>query len=75
MVGDLSNFPAANISFLKIFLMRWKMLDHSMGPQKWKYKKGRFFDFALKVMICFNLETSEMNFGRSLGHILKFTKD
>ena len=46
-----------------------------MGPQKWKYKKGRFFDFALKVMICFNLETSEMNFGRSLGHILKFTKD
>ena len=29
MVGDLSNFPAANISFLKIFLYEVK----NVGPQ------------------------------------------
>ena len=46
-----------------------------MKPQKRKHKKCYFFDFELKMMVCFNLETFKMNFGRYLGHILKFAKD
>ena len=50
------------------------MLDHSMGPRNENTRKVDSLTLH-SVMICFNLETSEMNFGRSLGHILKFTKD
>ena len=41
-----------------------------MGLQKRKYKKCHFFDFVLKVMACFNLETFEI-FGKHLEHIIK----
>ena len=45
-----------------------------MGHQKWKYKICDFFDSELKVIICFNLETFEMIFGKQLGYIIKSAK-
>ena len=44
-----------------------------MGPQWWKYKKYQFFDFELKIMVDFNLETFEV-FGKHLKHIKKSAK-
>ena len=66
------------------------MLDHSKGTWKWKYKKGHFFDFVLKVMVCSNLETfeiygkhlqqknlanSNLLLGKNLGLKIKETRD
>ena len=50
------------------------MQDHKMGPQKCKYKIFHFFDFQLKGMVCFNLKTFEMIFGKHVGHIIKSAK-
>lgn len=70
MVTKLSVFQAAIICFF----IGWKMLNHGVGPQKWKYKKCQFFDFVLKVMVCFNLEMFEV-FGKNLEHIIKSAKE
>ena len=73
MARNWSDFQAVNISFLIIFLYGVKNAGLQHGTKKWKYKKCNFFDFVLKVIVCFNLEKFEI-FGKHLEHILKSNK-
>ena len=59
---------------IKIITYNIKFIDSftepQNGSQKWKYKKCDFFYFELKVMVCFNLKTLKMIFGKHLGYII-----
>ena len=57
MARNLSNFQAADVSFLKIFLYGVKNAGPQHGTPEMKIQKMSFLDFVLKVMVCFNLET------------------